>query len=219
MIKQITCGKVNCYIAGEPGSAVLVDTATPRYAKKLYKAALAAGVKLIVLTHAHYDHAGGAAELSERLGVPVAMSQPELNVLKGGEPEKMSAHTFSGKTLLRVASGNLKKRAVLPVRTEIVTDGDMLSSFGGAGEIIALGGHTSGSTGVLYGDSLIAGDARSNIFKPSCIGMYSDRASAEATVLRILTDPRIVRVYVGHGSVIELDKLRESMTPAPVADF
>ena len=65
----------------------------------------------------------------------------------------------------------------------------------------------------------VAGDAMSNVIKPSCTCVYADRNAAEETVKRILADTRIARVYVSHGSVIELDKLRAVMTPAPVADF
>lgn len=219
MLKRIACGKVNCYITGECGRAVLVDTAAPRYCKKLYKAASAAGVKLIVLTHTHYEHAGCAAELSEKLGVPVGFSCADAGIMDGSAPQTMKAHKFYGKLMLRLCGGAMRKTSAVPARRICLSEGTDLSAFGATGEIMELCGHTLGSIGVVYDNALFAGDAMSNVIKPSCTCVYADRNAAEETVKRILADTRIARVYVSHGSVIELDKLRAVMTPAPVADF
>ena len=219
MIKRIACGKSNCYIVGEYGNAVLVDTAAPRYLCKLYNAALNAGVKFIFLTHAHYEHAGCAAALAEKLGISVGLSEADLGIMDGSAPQVMKAHKFYGKIALKLCGGSMRKKSDVPAHIVRLSDGMELSPFGAAGEVMELCGHTFGSLGLVYENALFAGDAMSNVLKPSCTCIYADAAAAEETFARILGDSRIARVYVSHGSVIELDKLRTVMTPAPVADF
>ncbi len=219
MIKRIACGKTNCYLVGEYGRAVLVDTAAPRYLGKLYKAAHNAGVKFIFLTHTHYEHAGCAAALAEKLGVPVGLSEADLGIMDGSAPQIMKAHKLYGKITLKLCGGAMKKKSAVPAHIVRLSDGMELSPFGVAGETMELCGHTFGSLGLVYENALFAGDAMSNVLRPVCTCVYADRTAAEDTVRRILGDSRIARVYVSHGSVIELDKLRAVMTPAPVADF
>lgn len=67
----------NCFLVGT-GDAVLVEPASPHereieHVVGWVEAARQAGVKLgaILTTHHHPDHVGGAAALSERLGVPL----------------------------------------------------------------------------------------------------------------------------------------------------
>jgi len=55
-------------------------------------------IRALVLTHAHIDHAGGAAFLAERLGIPVYAHHLEAEVLEQGD-ERRSAANFYGMRL------------------------------------------------------------------------------------------------------------------------
>jgi hydroxyacylglutathione hydrolase len=46
-------------------------------------------IKHILLTHAHADHAGGAASLAERLGAPVYLSELEREALENADEEAL----------------------------------------------------------------------------------------------------------------------------------
>jgi len=56
-----------------------------------------AGVKIerILITHAHVDHAGGAAELAERLGIPIEGPQREDQFWIDGLPRQSQSYGFS----------------------------------------------------------------------------------------------------------------------------
>jgi glyoxylase-like metal-dependent hydrolase (beta-lactamase superfamily II) len=63
--------EVRCFVLVESGRVVLVDTCTPGTSEAIGRALQAIGaawsdVKDIVLTHSHFDHAGGLAESNER---------------------------------------------------------------------------------------------------------------------------------------------------------
>ncbi len=78
---------VNCYgIANKDGSWVLVDTALPNSAKRTQSAFedyFGGPPKAIVLTHAHFDHVGGAPHLTQAWDVPVYVHRLEMPYVTG----------------------------------------------------------------------------------------------------------------------------------------
>ena len=77
MLIRIKCAISNCYLLlGE--RPVLVDTGAPGdlqrilHALKIHRIELNQ-IALILLTHGHSDHAGGAAELRRRSGAKIAL--------------------------------------------------------------------------------------------------------------------------------------------------
>jgi hydroxyacylglutathione hydrolase len=86
----------HAYLLDGGEEAALVDAGIGRSADHLVAAAEAAGVeaervRLLLLTHAHPDHAGGAAALRERLpGLEVAASPAVAAWVRAGDEEAMS---------------------------------------------------------------------------------------------------------------------------------
>lgn len=77
----------NCYgIADESGAWVLVDTALPGSAARTQSAFedyFGGPPNAIVLTHAHFDHVGGAAHLAQAWNVPVYAHHLEMPYITG----------------------------------------------------------------------------------------------------------------------------------------
>jgi metallo-beta-lactamase class B len=117
-------------------------------------------VRLIVNSHAHYDHAGGIAALQRLSGARVAASASGAFALEHGEPPRDDPQ-YAGSRLAR---------AFPPVKTvRIVTDGETLRVGALAVTAHLTPGHTPGSTtwtwrscegarclDVVYADSLNA---------------------------------------------------------------
>ena len=69
-IHRIKCGNVNCYIVESGTNGILVDTGKKEFVDKVIEACRGYNIRLIVLTHAHFDHAENAAQISNTLGAP-----------------------------------------------------------------------------------------------------------------------------------------------------
>jgi hydroxyacylglutathione hydrolase len=74
----------NCYVvraARTTAEAVVVDPGGDAADLRLELARLGARCAAILLTHTHYDHIGGVADLAEGTGAPVYVSEVEAPVL------------------------------------------------------------------------------------------------------------------------------------------
>ena len=76
-IHRIKCGNVNCYIVENGTNGILVDTGKKEFINRVMEQCKYYHVKLIVLTHGHFDHAENAARISNALGIPVGMNEKD----------------------------------------------------------------------------------------------------------------------------------------------
>jgi hydroxyacylglutathione hydrolase len=75
----------NCYIVRAErgaGEAVVVDPGGEAAHLRLELAGMGAQCAAILITHGHWDHLGGVAELAEGTGAPVYMSEDERALLE-----------------------------------------------------------------------------------------------------------------------------------------
>lgn len=85
-IKTLVLGEMqtNCYLVSSSKSAVIIDPAvfTCEISDFLNSAIKNKKEALILLTHAHFDHIGGAEELKNRYGVKIAIGEPDEYALR-----------------------------------------------------------------------------------------------------------------------------------------
>ncbi|MCL2300397.1 MAG: MBL fold metallo-hydrolase [Firmicutes bacterium] len=212
-IERIACGAVNCFIVSQGDSAILVDTAQTAYRERILEKCRAKHVKLIVLTHGHYDHAQNAAWLAAQLGVPVAMHAADVPLLAQAPLPK--ARTLLGYLLVGgmwlqqapvagpVVSRLLDNAVPAFEPAVLLRDGDSLAAYGVDAVVLALPGHTMGSIGLLVGDSnLLVGDALMNILRPQKAPHYLDRAAMERSAERLSAFGGGAVVHFGHGGSV-----------------
>ena len=102
-IHRIKCGNGNCYIIENGVDGILVDTGKKEFVNRVLEACRQYHVKLIVLTHAHFDHAENAVQISNALGIPIGMSEKDCNLIQSNANQGLSAETFLGKIVLSVS--------------------------------------------------------------------------------------------------------------------
>jgi hydroxyacylglutathione hydrolase len=212
----ICLASVNSYLLRAGGGFVLVDTGKPEKRAPLESRLRAAGcvpggLRLIILSHGDYDHAGNAAYLRRVFGAPVAMHRLDAARVQTGDwslglkpkPDKFPL-------LFRTVSAFIRPGAFDTFTPDLLLeDGRDLGAYGLDGRALHLPGHTAGSIGVLTaaGD-LFCGDLLDSMTgRPGLEFFIDDMAAAQASLGR-LRQLEITTVHPGHGRPFRLEQVR-----------
>lgn len=206
-IHRIKCGNANCYVLEENGYAVLVDTGKTVHRKeieeKIKQKTSGLAIKLIVLTHAHFDHCQNADYFSKQFQAPIAMHRNDIGLIRDQMREELSAKTIPGKIVLGASIASFKKVAMDFAPDVFLKDGDSLGRYGISAKVIGLPGHTKGSIGIDCGEAgVIVGDALMNMFYPTVSMLYGDRNTMLQSAEKIARLGSIP-VYFGHGKPVQ----------------
>lgn len=199
-VHQIKCKTDNCYLVTNGRNAVLVDTASGEGYDTVLAECSKYDLKLIVLTHVHFDHAENAAKLAEHVDVPVAFHEADTELFESFDKQPMMSYGIVGKVVLGMSLKVLRNTVVnKPANTFFIKEGDSLSEYGIDAQIIELPGHTKGSIGVdVAGGKLIVGDALDNWISPATGHLYNDLDALKKSAGKIMSlGPRTL--YYGHG--------------------
>ncbi|ALK10899.1 MBL fold metallo-hydrolase [Blastochloris viridis] len=200
-VVPVTAFQQNCSIVmcTATGRAAVVDPGGDLDAIAEALAELKVTVERIVLTHGHIDHAGGAAELAEALGVPVEGPHQDDQFLLDGIATQASLFGLTG------------ARPVTPDRW--LSEGDRVTVGELAFDVLHIPGHSPGSVALidaedrfaLVGDILFRGSVGRTDFP------YGDHAaliSGIKTKLFALGDDLVC--LPGHGPATTIGEERAS---------
>ena len=221
-IQKIRLGLCNAYlILGEQG-AVLVDTGQAGCASLFFRHLKNKGirphdVKLIVITHVHFDHVGNLKVLREHCGCPVAIHAKEAPLLRHGTvvfPRGTNLFGRVASSLGRSLAPLLKFASVEP--DLLVSEEPSLERYGVSGIIAPTPGHTAGSLSVLLPDgTACVGDLAANHL-PGRLGPilppFADNVAELFRSWRHLLDAGANTICPGHGRPFHANALRTAMT-------
>ncbi len=170
-VQGVRLGTPNAYLVGVADAYALVDAGLPGRQRKLLtflqsRSVAPAEIKLIVVTHVHYDHVGSLAAIREACQCPVMVHRLEAGLLERGEVVIPPGVTVMG----RVASClGRQAKALLgfaPVRPDVVIEeATSLAQWGVAARVVPTPGHTAGSLSVLVpGGEACVGDLMTSFF-------------------------------------------------------
>ena len=160
---------VNGYaLRDDDGQVTLVDCGVKQSPAKISTALDSLGiapeqVTRIVLTHAHADHAGGAAEMLRRTGTDaVTIHRDDATSARTGVSPAPDPSLRLGRLLRRVQRNGKPAFEPVPVDEEL-GDGDLLPVAGGL-RVVHTPGHSPGHVSLLHEPTgvLIVGDALFN---------------------------------------------------------
>ncbi|MBN2081566.1 MBL fold metallo-hydrolase [bacterium] len=208
---------VSAYLLRGRDGYVLFDSGYP-YFERLFKRRCrqnglsADQIRLILLSHGHIDHVGGARALSELTGAPVAIDRRDAACLTTGRFAPLIPRTWLG--WLTTLAAN---RQVLPPNCrftpDILLDGELdLNEYGVAGRAFHTPGHTQGSLSVILdsGEAVIGDAVMVNfpfLSEPSYPIYADDLDQVRASVAKILAvKPRII--YTSHGGPVTPEAVR-----------
>ncbi len=199
-VTRIKCKTDNCYLVANGKDAFLVDTGSAIGYDQVLAECSKYNMKLIVLTHTHFDHAENAAKLAKHFNIPVACHEADVELFESYDKQPMESYGIVGKVVLDMSLKVLRETPVeKPENLILVKDGDDLSAYGFDAKIIGLPGHTKGSIGVdVEGKDLLVGDELDNWISPATGHLYNDLDAIKKSADKI-TALGERTIYYGHG--------------------
>lgn len=208
-IERISISCVNSYIISSSEGAVLIDTGYYKDRNKLYDYVKDKNIKIILLTHGHIDHIGGAAFLSRKLNVPIAMSKGDLELLNDNSIREVCSDSLLGNIVKSTSVQNFKKAYYEKINIDFfLTEGTTFEYGKMKIKVLELPGHTKGSIGFLMNDFLFVGDAMMNMLFPTVALIYEDKEVSLNSVEKIV-NADIEYVFPGHGKKFAIRNFRK----------
>ena len=202
-VHSIEAGLSWCHLIEFESGSVLVDAGSPGKADLITrKIESLAGkpLRLILITHAHMDHYGAAAEIRRRTGAPIAIHRADAESMARGETRvghvRLWGHLV--KWILPIVERVLKPEAT--AADEPLEDGDALDRFGLNARVVHTPGHTPGSICLILADGqAFVGDLASAMGWPHAQVLYAQDWDGLRASIQHMQSLEPTRVYTGHG--------------------
>ena len=213
---------VNAHLIEGGRGCVLVDAGLPGSERK-FEAALATrghpfnDVKLIIVTHAHVDHAGSAARLRELTGAPILAHAGDAKHYSRKAPMRFCPTGLFGRLFLKT---RLMFEPYIGFEPDILLSNEDiidLGEYGIPGVVKYTPGHTAGSISVelstkdaLVGDLISSGILLGGIARTGRAKRppFEDDPPAVGRELQRLVDGGMERFYMGHGGPLGASEVR-----------
>lgn len=193
-IKRIVLGEiaVNCYLVSTAAAAVVIDPGFENLRAEEFLLEGSDKQRLILLTHAHFDHIGGALRLREKTGADIVIGRCDNEYLS--VPEVNLSNSFG-----------VRLEPFCADRT--VDDGDIINAGDMEIKVLHTPGHTVGGVCYLINESLFSGDTLfcGSVGRTDFPG--GDFGELSASVKRLYSLlPDETTVYPGHGEATDIGR-------------
>lgn len=176
--------KTNCYLISTDKAAVVIDPGFKTEITADFLKANGGKARMILITHAHFDHIGGAEALRNETGVEIGIGELDAPALRD------TGLNLSDKFHAHIAPFSADRT---------FCDGEKFSVGDIDFEVILTPGHTVGGVSYLSGESLFSGDT---LFAGAVGRTDMPGGSLKAlkkSLKRLIALPEETKVYPGHG--------------------
>ena len=206
-----------CYIIKGEGT-IMIDGGPSKAIEKFKKYLIQYSInpneiKLVVLTHADFDHSGSANAIREITGAKIAVHEKDRAILEEGRFNFPPGVTTWGKISHAIFAPILSKIPIPPQKADIIlNDFDYpLNDFGINGKIIYTPGHTAGHVSVqMENGDLFAGCLAHNIrlFTPGPrLPIFAEDIEQIKKSWKLVIDQGAKMIYPGHGKPFPVEKI------------
>jgi len=220
-IYPISLGVTQGYVIREEG-VVMIDGGVPGKAKAFIQGMNEAlirpqDIKLLILTHGHWDHTGSAKDIKEITGARIAMHKREKNCLEESLKPIPPGVSRWGKVFSKILSMFMPFVNIPATHVDIILGDEELSlaEFGVAGKIISTPGHSPGSVSIVLqtGDAFV-GDLAMNAFplrlSPGLPILAEDMQKVKDS-WKLLLEYGVKMIYPSHGKPFSVEKIRNAL--------
>jgi hydroxyacylglutathione hydrolase len=212
-LHRIGLTHVSCYLIYRPGEAILVDCGNGGSEDRIMKALQARGLepgmlRLLILTHEHFDHAGSAARVKEITGCKVMIHRSAEERLRKGFSPIPGGTRWKAKIV--VGAGRIFARGLMHypgTEPDLLVDELFdLEEFGFPGSVIHVPGHTISSMVVLMnGGELVGGDTLFGLENKQHFPPFAEDLPALVRSWEKLRGLRITDIYPAHGHTFSFE--------------
>jgi len=228
-VYNVGYGYFNVFLISVNGNFLMIDSGIAGKEQKIIKKIKKmkrlsidpSQIKLILLTHVHGDHAGGAAYFQKKLEIPVLIHKNEAAIAEKGKIGELTIGTPKKKLAEWV-----KKRAhhTFPAFTpDLVLEEDTLplALYGFPGKLIHAGGHTSGSIFYALNDIIFIGDLLRGRLLPffrrkPAYHFFADDKDYVYAILSDLVEKKYQTYFVGHGGPLNKKDIQQFLKTCPL---
>ncbi len=220
-VYRIELGINSCYLI-KGSDVVMVDGGMPHkinvFIKELSKTGIKErDIKLLVLTHSHFDHCGSAYEIRNLTGAKVAIHESEKVYLEEGGMLIPKGVNMRGKITQPLMFPLFKRISFTKFAPDILIKDDPypLNEYGINGNIIHTPGHTVGSISIILdsGEAFVGCMAHNGFpfrFNPG-LPIYAQDIEEIKKGWKRLIDLGVKTVYPGHGKPFSIEFMRKSL--------
>ena len=222
-IYRVPARHANTYLVEADNGLVLVDTGMPGSEKRILKAVESLGrkpsdVKMILLTHRHWDHIGSAAALKKETSGMLVSHGFEKPYVAGTlvviTPRAWSLYGRIARRVLALVSSTKKLFRFVKYRPVLVDEASdeesILETAGLDGSIVWTPGHTKGSISLFLNKSRVAiiGDLLMNKRGKLREPLFMENTSQTMSSVQRILDLHPVILCPGHGKPLPPSKVR-----------
>jgi glyoxylase-like metal-dependent hydrolase (beta-lactamase superfamily II) len=217
-IYPIKLGVACCYLLQGDG-IIMIDGGAPNQAKCFLKALERLSIqprdlRLLVLTHGHWDHIGSAKDIKEITGAKIAMHKREKDWLEKSLKPLPPGVTLWGKIFAKIMAMFMPFVHISATNVDIILGDEefSLAEFGIAGKVISTPGHSPGSVSIVLdtGDAFV-GDLAMNAFPMRLspgLPIFAEDLQKVKDSWKLILDYGVKMIYPAHGNPFSAEIMR-----------
>jgi hydroxyacylglutathione hydrolase len=217
-IYPIKLGVACCYLLRGDG-IIMIDGGAPNQAKCFLKALERLSIqprdlRLLVLTHGHWDHIGTAKDIKEITGAKIAMHKREKDWLEKSLKPLPPGVTLWGKIFAKIMAMFMPFVHISATNVDIILGDEefSLAEFGIAGKVISTPGHSPGSVSIVLdtGDAFV-GDLAMNAFPMRLspgLPIFAEDLQKVKDSWKLILDYGVKMIYPAHGNPFSSEIMR-----------
>jgi len=221
-ILSLKLGITSSYLIRGSNGIILIDAGTPNKIKSFRRKIARLNIhpediKLIVLTHSHFDHAGSAKDIRELTGARVVMHESEKVFFDEDRFAMPKGVNTMGKISLPVLFPFFKKMRFEKPLVDVVikTQEFSLNEFGFEGKIYHTPGHTPGSISLLLnsGEAFVGCQAHNGLpfrIKPG-FPIYAMDIEKVKESWKLLIEKGAKVIFPGHGKSFPVEVIKKRL--------